>query len=758
MKQILLPPARHYFKHLKTSCIILLCSCTMLLCKAQLYWNGSGTWNAASTWGNASGGPYSQTWTANSAAVFDVPAATITGATIACSGITANEDVTVTPGGTFGTGSTVIMVNVAAGKTFDFGSQGVSATAGTGFVKSGAGVFALGGSTYGGGFTLNAGTLVLRGVNAVGSGNVFTINGGTICSNASRNLSGKPSQVVINGDFTIGATTGLASATAIITFDAPMVLGNAVTRTITIGNNAAHVFNGIISGSGSGITINSTSAGKIVLGGASTYDGLTTISGGTLQLARTGGGSLPAANDVLVNSGGSLQISSSQVLHDLSLNAGSTLTVDAGVTLTINGTLFHNGGNIVLGTGAAIVYGAGATLSYGASTVQLTTDKEFSAACGLTNLAINNPGGLILHTSREITGTLNFIAGNITLGINDLTIASSAGYSATQHVVTDNTGKLIIKNIGAAAAVFPIGANTTTINSIAMANGNNADYAARVEPGFPFPLLQPNNAVNRTWTITASVTPGAGVQVTFNYAAGDANPGFNFASAVEHGVYTSGWNINQSGLLQTGSYQVTATVSSFVGGNALPMVIGNLGAILSIPRSVDLLAQNKNDRVLLSWKINTAAVIKELLLERAYDGRNFKTLANLPVTTVNYTDDKILPGMVSYRIRITDINGKIFYSAVAAVLNSSDGFDIVSVLPNIVHSSMQLNVSAAQKEKIEVMITGAAGQVVLQQSFRLTAGSNLLDMDASGLAAGLYFITAITANGERVKTVRFIKQ
>ncbi len=758
MKQILLPPACHYFNNFKKPFFILLFSVMAACCKGQLYWNGTGTWNAASTWGNASGGPYTQTWTANSAAVFDVPSSAITGATIACSGITANEDVTVTPGGTFGTGGTVITVNVASGKTFDFGSQGVSATAGTGFIKSGAGVFALGGSTYGGGFTLNAGTLVLRGVNAVGSGNTFTINGGTICSNASRNLSGKPSQVIINGNFTIGATTGLASATAILTFDAPMLLGHAVTRTITIGNSAAHVFNGVISGSGSGVTINSTSTGKIVLGGACTYDGLTTIDGGTLQLARTGGGSLPNTNDVLLNSGGTLQISSNQTLHDLSLSTGSTLTVDAGITLTINGTLFHNGGNIVLGTGAAIVYGAGATLQYGASSVQLTSDKEFSATCGLTNLAINNPGGVILHTSREISGALNFIAGNITLGINDLTIASASGYAATQHVVTDNTGELIIKNIGAATAVFPIGANTITINAIAIANGNNADYAARVEPGFPFPLLLPNNAVNRTWTVTPSATPGAGVNITFNYGAGDANPGFNFTSAVEHGVYTSGWNISQSGLLQTGTYQVTATVNAFVGGNALPMVIGNLGAILSIPRLVDLFAQNKNDVVLLNWRLNTTAVIKEMVIERSHDGRNFTTLANLPVTTLQYTDDKILPGTAYYRIRITDINGKTFYSAIAAVINSSNGFDIVHVLPGLVSSSLQLNVTAAQKTRLDVMIRTASGQLVAKHHYPLIAGSNLLDMDVQQLAAGLYFITAITADAGNVKTVRFVKQ
>lgn len=748
------PCVNTFFKSLFFTLVLCISSITG---SGQLYWNGTGAWGAANTWGVSSGGPYNLSWTPNSVAVFEVAGSTITGATIACSGITATEDVTVSPSGTFGTGGTVITVDVAPGKTFDFSSQGVSSVAGTGFIKSNAGVFALSGGSYSGGFTLNAGTVVVRGVNAFGSGGILNINSGTICSNANRNLSGKPTVINIGGNFTLGATTGLASATATLTFDAPITLGSGQTRTITIGNTAAHTFNGVISGTGSGITVNTTSTGRLVLGGANTYDGLTTISGGTLQLNKTGGGTLPNTNDVVINSSGLLQVSSSQTLHNLTLSSSSTLTVDAGVTLTIGGTLFHNGGNIILGTGASIVYSAGATLAYGASTVQLTSDKEFSATSGLSNLTINNPAGVILHTSREIFGALNFSSGNITLGINDLTIASASGFSATQHAVTDNTGKLIIKNIGAAAAIFPIGANSTTINPLSISNGNNSDYAARVETGFPFPILAGNNAVNRTWTVTASTTPGAGVNVTFFYSTGDGNPGFNYTGSVEHGVYTAGWNINQSGLSPTGSYQVATVVSSFVAGAGLPMVIGNMGAILSNQRSVDLSVLKRNEGALLNWTVNISTALKDISIERSADGRKFEALVKLPVISSSYTDDKLPAGMNYYRIKITDINGKIMYSAVVACINSDSGFDIISLLPNIVSTEMQLNVSAAKKTKMYVLVTDISGRPLIKSFYKLAAGSSLLDINVTALAAGMYYLTATTEEGA-VKTVRFAKQ
>ena len=276
----------------------------------------------------AGGGPYSQTWTAGSAAVFDVPAATITGATIACSGITVSEDVTVSTGGTFGTGSTV-SPGVATGKTFDFGSQGVSATAGTG-LSNRVMVFLHWEAVLWRWFTLNAGNTGIAGVKCCWRGNVFTINGGTICSNASRNLSGKPSQVTINGNFTIGATTGLASSTAIITLDAPMLLGNAVTRTITLGNTAAHV-----------LMVSSVVPVQVL---RSTQHLLENWFGRGLHVWRTyncerrnftacqNRRQYIACNAmILLNSGGTLQISSNQSLHDLTLNTGSTVTIDAGL-------------------------------------------------------------------------------------------------------------------------------------------------------------------------------------------------------------------------------------------------------------------------------------------------------------------------------------------------------------------------------------------------------------------------------------------
>jgi hypothetical protein len=198
-------------------------------------------------------------------------------------------------------------------------------------------------------------------------------------------------------------------------------------------------------------------------------------------------------------------------------------------------------------------------------------------------------------------------------------------------------------------------------------------------------------------------------------------------------------------------------VASFLGTFDFPMVIGNLGAVLAVNRSIDLTAQKQNNKAVLSWLVNTAASIRETAIERSADGRNFTTLATVASATTSYTDDRLLTGTNYYRIKITDKDGKVSYSSIVAILNKETGFDIVSIMPNIVSTDMVLNISAAQKTKINVAITDVTGRPVTKIMYNLAAGSNQFDINVAGLAAGMYYVTAVTTAGE-TQTTRFVKR
>lgn len=153
---------------------------------------------------------------------------------------------------------------------------------------------------------------------------------------------------------------------------------------------------GIISGAinGVGIGFSKTGNGLLSLTAQNNYTGTTTVTAGTLQLNRTSGGTLPASNNIIVENGGILRISTNQTLATLTLNNG-TVTVDNGVVLTVI-NLITNGGT-ASGTGSLRI------------TDVLTV-----------NAGLLNTGNIITLTSdasntarvAEVGGTLN---GNVTI-------------------------------------------------------------------------------------------------------------------------------------------------------------------------------------------------------------------------------------------------------------------------------------------------------------------------------------------------------
>ncbi len=167
----------------------------------------------------------------------------------------------------------------------------------------------------------------------------------------------------------------------------------------------------------------------------------------------------------------------------------------------------------------------------------------------------------------------------------------------------------------------------------------------------------------------------------------------------------------------------------------------------------------------LNWKATCSSNINNIdfSIERSTDGRNFTAINSFNATAVrcqqpfNFIDNTPAAGKNYYRLKITEDNGKIIYSTIILLLNADAGFDIAGLLPSVVKTTALLNVTAAQKTKLNVVVTDFAGRKVQQQTYSLVSGSNQLDMNFTNLATGTYQITVYTATGQTA-SVRFIKQ
>lgn len=399
------------------------------------------------------------------------------------------------------------------------------------------------------GFDDTIGTLTLQGSNA-GSGMVVSTGAGklTLGGDVTYTSTNNPLGATISGKLALGTANLTSSA-----------------RTFTIGDSSTTTSDTLISAvvSGTGVGLIKAGAGTLVLSATNTYDGVTTISAGTLQLG-TGitGQNGSVVNASIVNNASALVFNNADAQSYSGVISGSgagTLTKLGSGTLTLSGANSYGGATSVSQGRLILDYTGGTGI------LPDTTALTLGGGVGGTGaIELQNGTGVV---DAVASFTLSAGASSITRtsGTSQLSIG---GITRSGGGTLDVTGGAVLTTQGTANSVLTAG-----VGAYATVGGN--DWAAKDAGNTTLVGLSTLSGYSAT---TASALGGggnhsdvaAGIDTTL--AAGDSTGTLRFNQNEARTITVTSGNLTltQGGLLVTSNVNPSTGTTTITGGTLKP--------------------------------------------------------------------------------------------------------------------------------------------------------------------------------------------
>lgn len=245
---------------------------------------------------------------------------------------------------------------------------------------------------------------------------------------------------------------------------------------------------------------------------------------GTVQLTATN--TLPSAsgfdtfNNLIINGSG------------ITTTLGQNTTISGTLTLT-NGTLAVGAKTLILngpaiaGTATNLATSAGSRISIGGSSTGVFLPANVTQLSALT---VNNANGLTLNSALTIGSSLTLTSGVVSTGGTTVDVSAANCSSAVTRTNGYIEGPLKLKfPAGSATCTFPIGTGTAyapvDVTTPLLSTGGTltARTTGNEQPDITSSPIDPAKDANRYWTLSGDTINAGTYDVTFHYAAGDAD-------------------------------------------------------------------------------------------------------------------------------------------------------------------------------------------------------------------------------------------
>jgi fibronectin-binding autotransporter adhesin len=354
--------------------------------------------------------------------------------------------------------------------------------------------------------------------------------------------------------------------------------------TLTINSTDSRSYAGAISGTGSLVKNGNANTVQALTGCNSSYTGVTTISGGILEVDQMAAGGIASSIGASSNAAANLVIGNGSTLRYT--GAGNTtdrlFTLDTGVTYIESS-----------GTGPLVFSNTGAVTLTG-------TDTPRTIALGGTNTGFNTMGGAIgdngtgaTTLAKNDSGTWvrtgnNSYSGNTVINNGNLMVGNggTTGNAGVGNVIVDSPTSTLSLNrsdtftfdgtLSRPGTLAQIGAGTSVLTSATNTIGATtiSNGTLQVDGGLTTPTIaMPGNS---TLTVGGTVQAAGSAAVTISGDAGDSAININAGGALRASGNLGGGSdvVSVAGLLDTG----TGTLALGTGDD---MLILNDGAVIS---------------------------------------------------------------------------------------------------------------------------------------------------------------------------------
>jgi len=458
----------------------------------------------------------------------------------------------------------------------------------TTLTKDGAGtlILANSGDAYTGDTTISAGALKLgtNGVLPDGSGKGNIVDNGTLdMAGFNETING------LSGGGTVDNSTGTGNL---------LIIGN---------NNASSTFSGVIQNTSGSLNLEKTGSGTLTLSGgsANTYSGTMTVTAGELDLDKTAG--VNAIGGPLTITGGEVKLLANEQIAN-----GAVVTVNSGGSFSLNGAT-ETAGNMIIASGGLLTNGvAGGTLNNGitnAGTVFVSqptylngpvTNTGVMAFIGAISNSLVNRASFSLNDDSTITvapintGTMDANGNTLTVNpdwANSGTILLGGGSLAGGNL-TNNSGATVMEFGAISNAVINSGnviATNGELRLVGVVSGAGA-YKAALTGTLTFAgggsisaLFNTNATVQLESTITnnslfvnqGTIVLNAG---TYQSSANFTNAAGEFVIASDDSTLSAAALVNRGTILTTNA---TLLVSNLVIQSGT-VTIGNGGTLMLV--------------------------------------------------------------------------------------------------------------------------------------------------------------------------------